>query len=73
MHLSDWNGILDQSEDYNSSIQEFTNNLMLLARHWRGQEGVDFIKSRVENNKSNGIPLAESLVEAYGYLRPKVI
>lgn len=73
MDLSAWSEISDQSDEYNKSIQEFINSLFTLANHWRGKEGVELIKKRVEDNKINGLPLPESLVEAYQYLRPKVI
>lgn len=72
-NLSNLNEISEESKQLNTEIEQFTRGLYTLARHWRGQEGVDELKDRVAMNQQNGLPPQEALIEAYHYVRDKVI
>lgn len=64
--------ILDQSEQLNEETQEFAVGLLKLARHWRGDDGVEFIRHRIKEATSKGLPMQEAMIESYQYLRPKI-
>ena len=73
MNLSNLNEVSEHTKPHQQEIEDFTNGLYTLARYWRGEDGAKEIEARVKKNQDNGLPLVEALIEAYGYLRPKVI
>lgn len=72
MDLSGLNAVLGRSENLTSETSEFANGLNKLAEHWRGQDGVKEITQRVNANINAGLPVQESLSEAYQYLKGKI-
>ena len=72
MDLSGLNAVLGRSENLNDETSNFANGLNKLAEHWRGQDGVREITHRVNSNINAGLPIQESLSEAYQYLKGKL-
>lgn len=73
MQSFDLSELFDQYNTINKSVQLFADNLSELANHVGGQSGVDEIFKRVQQNIANGLPMEESLVEAYRHLREKLV
>lgn len=73
MQSFDLSELFDQYSIVNKSVQEFADNLSVLANHVGGQSGVDETFKRVQQNIANGLPIEESLVEAYRHLRNKLV
>lgn len=73
MDSSSLNAILGQSEEWNADVSLFVEGVTILARHWRGEEGIKEINSRIASNLENGLPIHESLIEAYQHVRAQVI
>lgn len=63
----------EQFEGLNQETQEFANGLIRLARAWRGDEGVAAVYARVNHNLSSGLPIHESLIEVYQFVRSKLL
>lgn len=73
MDLSSLNLISDQSESVNNETQQFIDGLIKLATHWRGEDGLRIIDAQVRESVERGIPVQESLITAYQYLRSELI
>lgn len=72
MDLSGLNAALGRSKDLTSETSEFSSGLNKLAEYWKGEEGVREITRRVNSNLGAGLPIQDSLAEAYQYLKGKL-
>lgn len=73
MQSFDLSKLSEYSNTVNQRVQEFADGLSKLANHMGGQDGVNEIFTRVRRSMDDGIPMEESLVEAYRHLREKLV